>query len=402
MVNLDLKKDEIQNKAVEEWLKTKKGTIEGSTGFGKTFCFFKAILKSCKVGDTILFLAETRQREIDLFVDLAKFEKIFKVKLKKYKIQFDCYQSAYKWNNLEFDFVCCDEIHDSLSPKYSKFYENNKAKYILGLSATVDRNTTYTDEDGKEFKKGDLLDKYCPVVFTYTLNNAVEDQLTKKLDIYVIYHQLDTVKKTVTAGTKNSLFLTTEKAAYDYWDKEFKKAIFLPDGNTKVFRIRNTSAARAKVLYQMESKVLAVKELLQVIKGKTLIFGNDVDSLEKITSNVISGRNSDVKNSLIRSNFEKDLINEVASFKMLKQGANLKDLDNTVIVSYYSTELDVIQRLGRQRNSNKTGNVFIFKTLGTQEVKWFDKSFENINNYNMIYCDGIQDTIKKYRENQQL
>jgi superfamily II DNA or RNA helicase len=398
MVNLDLKKDEIQNKAVEEWLKTKKGTIEGSTGFGKTFCFFKALLKSCKIGDTILFLAETRQREIDLFVDLEKFEKIFKVNLKAYNIKFDCYQSAYKWKDLEFDFVCCDEIHDSLSPKYSKFYENNKVKYILGLSATVDRNTSYTDEDNTEFNKGELLDKYCPIVFKYTLNDAITDNLTKKLNIFVIYHQLDSIKKTVKAGTKDNEFLTTEKAAYDYWDKEFKKAIFLPDGNSKVFRIRNTSAARAKVLYKMESKIIAIKELLNELQGKTLIFSNDIDSLEKVTKNVISGRNSDVKNLKIRHDFERNKIKHIGSFKMLKQGANLTNLDNTIISSYYSKELDTIQRLGRQRNSDATGNVFIFLTIGTQEAKWFESSFKNITNYNMIYCNGIQDTIKKYKE----
>ena len=65
------KKDEIQNLGIESWEEAGcVGTLAMSTGMGKTFCFFKAVLKNCKIGDKIIFLAETRQREIDLFVDL--------------------------------------------------------------------------------------------------------------------------------------------------------------------------------------------------------------------------------------------------------------------------------------------------------------------------------------------
>lgn len=103
------RKSEIQDQAVETWKKAGcVGTLAMSTGMGKTFCFFKAVLSNCQLGDKILFLAETRQREIDLFADLEKFDKIYKTKLRKYNIQFDCYQSAYKWQDTEWNFVCAD------------------------------------------------------------------------------------------------------------------------------------------------------------------------------------------------------------------------------------------------------------------------------------------------------
>lgn len=398
---LDLKKDEIQNSAVDIWISTGcKGTLQLSTGTGKTFCFFKALLKTCKVGDKILFLAETRQREIDLFVDLEKFEKIYKVNLRQFNIQFDCYQSAYKWNNLKWDFVCADEIHDSLSPSYSKFYANNKISKLLGLSATIDTTTKYS-VDSIEFTKGDLLKQICPVVFSYTLNDAVNGGTTKKLNIYIISHNLNRIDSDVPSGTKDKPFLTTEQLAYDYWDNQFKKALFMSDGLPKTFKIRNTSAARAKILYQLNSKIKAVKELLPEINGKTLLFGNDIESLLKVTPNVICNKYTAKQNELIRTNFDNNIIDLIGSFKMLKQGANLSALDNTIIMSYYSKELDIIQRLGRQRFTNETGSVFIFVTVRTQEEKWFSKAFENITNYNMIYCNDIQDTIKKYKENLQ-
>lgn len=397
---LDQKRNEIQDAAVTTWLNTGcKGTCNMSTGIGKTFTFFKAMMKSCKVGDKILFLAETRQREIDLFVDLDKFEKLFNTNLRQYNIQFECYQSAYKWKDIKWDMVCADEIHSGLTPIYSQFFLNNQIDKILGLSATVDRSTVYV-EDNVEYTKGDLLDKIAPVIFKYTLDQAVEDGTTKSLNIFIIYHRLDAVKKVLQAGTKAKSFMTTEQAAYDYWDAEFRKALFLPEGAAKTFKIRNTSGARAKVLYSLPSKIEAVRLLLNNIRGKSIIFGNSIDTLLNVTPNVIHGKNSEAKNAKIREDFDNHKINTIGSFKMLTQGANLKDLDNTIIMSYYSKELSLIQQLGRQRVTDKTGNVFIFLTLGTQEVKWLDKAMSNITKYNIIKCHGPEEAIEKYLETQ--
>ena len=64
---LDNKRDEIQNNAVISWSEAgKKGTLNLSTGIGKTFCFIKATRLLPK-GSKILFLAETSQRKFDFY-----------------------------------------------------------------------------------------------------------------------------------------------------------------------------------------------------------------------------------------------------------------------------------------------------------------------------------------------
>ena len=395
---LDSKRDSIQNAAVETWEQAgKKGTLNLSTGIGKTFCFIKTTRLLPK-GSKILFLAETSQREIDLKKDIKFFKKLFKYDLRKeHELTFMCYQSAYKLKDTEWDLVCADEIHSSLTPQYVQFYTNNTYKHILGLSATVDRSTKYLDADGNEVSKGYWVDTIAPVCFKYNLNQAVQDGTTKKLRIFIINHHLDYNNKTVVAGSKAKPFLTTEKAAYDYWDAEFRRALFLPDGPAKTFKIRNTSAARAKVLYTMASKIESVNKLLAAIKGKSLVFGNSIDTLLCVTTNVISNKNSDKENAKLRHDFDAGKIKTIASFKMLKQGANLKDLDNTILMSYYSKELDMIQAIGRQRVTDSVGNIFIYVTAGTQEVKWYKKAMENINNYEEIHCHSTDDCIQKYR-----
>lgn len=394
---LDSKRGEIQDSAVATWDKTgKKGTINLSTGIGKTFCFIKATRLLPK-GSSILFLAETSQREFDLEKDIQFFKKLYGYDLKSvHNLTFMCYQSAYKLTGTTWDFVCADEIHMSLTPQYIKFYENNKYKYILGLSATVDRSTKY-EVDGEEISKGLWIDQHAPIIFKYNLNQAVQDGTTKKLRIFIINHALDSLNKTIKAGTKAAPFMTTEKDNYDYWDNQFKKALFLPDGQTKTFKIRTTSAARAKVLYTLPSKVEAVKKLMAELHGKILVFGNSIDTLELVTPHVISNKNTDKQNAELRQWFDNGVINTIGSFKMLKQGANLKDLDHTILMSYYSKELDMIQAIGRQRVSDSIGSIFIYVTAGTQEVKWYKKAMENINNYEEIHCTSTDDCIQKYK-----
>lgn len=397
------KRDEIQNEAVNAWVNAgMKGTAFVHTGIGKFFIFIFAT-KHLKLNSNILFLAETTVREKDLYDNIEKFKQFFGYDLlANHKITFMCYQSAYKLKDTHWDMVAGDEIQDGLSQEYSKFFFNNTYNAILCLSATLDdKAVSYTEKSGKEVTKGELLAQIAPVCYRYTINQAQKDNTTRKLNVYVIMHRLDANAKTIEAGSKLKRFKTTEKAAYDYWDNEFKKSLFMPD-NIKEFKIRTSSAARAKVLYQLPSKINACKELLKHL-NKTILFGNDLKALEAITPNVVKGTNSEDKNRKILKDFEDGKINDVASFKLLKQGISINGLKNIIIHSYYTKELDFIQRAGRMRNelNNTEGNVFIFCTIGTVEEKWFNKMIENIN-LNIVYCKDVNDVLNKIKKDEKI
>jgi superfamily II DNA or RNA helicase len=176
---------------------------------------------------------------------------------------------------------------------------------------------------------------------------------------------------------------------------------FSEDQELKSLKIRITSHKRSNLLFNLPSKIDVVKQLTNTINGKTIIFGNSLDALLKITPNVVSSKNDEKKNDFIRYNFDNDKINVIASFKKLKQGANLDKVDNCIIHSYYGVEKDIIQRIGRLRqNGDKIGNVFIILTTGTQEEVWFQKMMENMNDFTIINCNNIDDCIKKYKENE--
>lgn len=364
MSQLNIKKDKIQQQALKSWINADKiGTVEIITGLGKTFIGLHALYTMPKNDKTHLFLAEVVDRKKDLRDDIKKYNKIFnRDVLNDYKLQFKTYQSAYKLKNKSYGLVIADEIHDSLTPSYSEFYFNNQYDALIGLSALVDIKTYYKEINKT---KGYFLNKIAPICFKYHLDQGLEEETARKLNIYVIEHQLDNTVKSIKAGTKKKSWYQTEQASYNYWDSLFKKNLMTEvkidkkdtesikeymDRVSKAedlrqLKINMSVNKRSKLLYDLPSKQKVVKKLLKHIKGKTILFGNSIDSLLNITKNTVSSRNNNDVNKSIRDNFEKGNINLIGSFKKLKQGANLNKLDNCVVMSYYSKEKDLIQRL---------------------------------------------------------
>lgn len=359
------------------------------------------------------FFAEVVDRKKDLKAEIEKYNEIFdRDVLNDYNLQFATYQSAYKWKNKNIGLAIFDEIHELLTPKYSRLYRYNNFQQILGLSATIDVNHEYVKMG---MTKGDMLERIAPICYTYGLDESIANGTTREMKVFIIEHKLEDKLKTIEAGSAKRKFYQTEKTYYDYWNKFFLKAIRTPINNRKrksessdqyhkrilkEEKAKNTKvqigmSKRSRFLYNLPSKIIIVEALLNKIQGGTIIFSNGLDSLLKITPNVISSRNSDDQNIAIRKSYEAGDIKLLGSFRKLEQGANLPDLDNVIMMSYYSKSKSLIQRLGRLRENGKEGNVFIILTKNTQEEKWFDKMFENINNLNLIYCKGIKDCLEQ-------
>lgn len=326
----------------------------------------------------------TKCRENTILEDSEKFASLYGINpLEGYNFKFMCYQSAYKhtlqdiFGNRNSTLVICDEIHEMLTPTRYQFVKNNlldKSILVLGLSATIDGKTVYKSDEG-DYKKTELLNTFAPICFRYTVAQGQEEETARKLEIYVIRHKLNRAK-TILAGPKDKQFLTSEEANYEYLSREFKKSLFLPMSNkSRDFLIRNAASRRAKFLYNLPSKIEACKQLLKNIHGKTLIFGNSVDSLLEITPNVIAGKVSGYQDIL--SKFKDGKISVAGAFKILEQGENIPDLDNLVLLSYYGKTKAWIQRIGRLRKANHVGRVYVFLTEGTQEEVWFRNMIED-------------------------
>lgn len=400
-MHLDIKRDKIQREAENAWANNNCiGTCELTTGSGKTITALHGVVNRVPLGGKVLFLAETNQREIDFRKDIINYKKYFNIDVElQVNFTFSTYQSAYKWKNTHWDMVIADEIHFSLSKEYVKFYRNNKYDRLMGLSATLNDNVIYEEGD-LVYSKKDLLKEIAPICYTYNINQSQSEGTSRKIKLFVINHYLERIVKDYEGGTKAKPFMQSEQAAYDYYDNQFKRSLFIADEVKKTTMIRLYSQKRAKVLYSANSKVNKVKQLLAGLNSKTLVFGNDLDAVIKVTSNTVSSRNSKDKNEKIRKQFEQGKINTIGSFKLLEQGANLNSLDNIVMMSYYGKSRPIVQRIGRIRvdPEKHLGYVFIFKTIGTQEEKWFNLMMEDITDFEIISCSSVEDALIKYNK----
>lgn len=392
--------DDVQREAVEAWLKyNKKGTFELSTGTGKTIAALHCLHTMPKRdGKVHLFLAEVTDRKTDLYNDILKYDKLFNTNtLNDYTLRFLTYQSSYRIKTVaHVGLIIADEIHNSLSPEYFKTYSNLKYDAIVGLSATIDRKTTY-DIGGREVNKGQMLDSIAPVCYKFTINQSIDKGVGRKINVFVLEHTLDNEAKVIKAGNASKVFYQTEEENYKYWNKQFSQAYYLLDEGLKQRKMQVLSKKRADLLFKLPSKVIQAEKILNTLKGKTIIFGNDIDTLLKLTPNVVSSKNKDDINFKIRENFDNDRIQIIGSFKKLRQGANLKNLDNCFILSYYSSEGHLIQQIGRLRkNEEKEGNVIIFVTKNTQEEVWFNKIIADLTSFNIMYFNNINNLITKY------
>lgn len=399
MKNIE-KKDKIQREALKAWVEHgKKGTLEIITGLGKTFIGLHALYTMPRNDDEHYFLAENKDRSKDLLDQIKKYNKIFKVDvLNDYNLKFACYQSSFRWKGKKIGLIIADEIHDALSPQYSKTFFNNSYKAIIGLSATVETKTEYELPNGTIITKGDILNKVAPICFKYTMAQGSIEGTSRKLNIYVIFNKLDNKDKYIPGGNVKTRFYQTEEAAYTYIDKEHKRSFFYGDEALRKLKIRITASARSKILYNLRSKINITRELLSKLTSKTIVFGNSIDALLQVTSNVVSSRNSDAENNRIRDAFDIGKIKTIASFKKLKQGANLTELDNCIMMSYYGIGKDFIQRVGRLRDNGEFGNIFIILTQGTQEEIWFANMIKESESLNIVYCPTVDYAIKKLNE----
>lgn len=380
-------KNEVQKNAVNAWCKKgKHGTLELSTGVGKTIASLHCLRTMPeKDGKVHLFLAETEARQIDLEADIEKYKELFDYDIRKnYNLVFKCYQGVYRLKDYSFGLVIADEIHNGLTPQYSQFFDNNQYDAVVGLTATVERGTKYL-VDGVEITKGVLLDKYAPVCFRYTQKDALEDDIGRMLDVYIVEMELDSKNKTEQSGSKTKPFYQTELAKYQYLHKNFVKSFYCHDPTKKDIMIRNSYKWRADYLYKMPRRIEQAKLIADNIPGKTVVFGNDLESVIKVTKNTVSSKNSEEENNNIRELFDKNRIQTIGSYKMLKQGANLGELDNCIQMSYHSTETNMIQITGRLRkNGEKPGRVIMFVMKGTFEEEVLIKLLGYIK-YNKLF-----------------
>lgn len=280
------------------------------------------------------------------------------------------------------------EIDTYLSASYGQVFSTTTASVKLGLTATCEATSTVykskvsellhgevrqTDAATKAgiitdtINKGQMLEVVCPVVYSYSTSQAIEDGLVTPFKTYIVEHQLDAVKRNVKPW-KTKTYMLSERAAYDQWN-----ALRTSPTNVAAMVRKLCGNKMTRLLWEAESKIWVARALLSQLEGKTIVFGLSLKFVQRITPNTVIPNSK--KDYVVM--FNNGEITSIGTVKKLERGITLNGVDNIILVSWHSTATSFLQRLGRGLRPSpgkEHCNLYLFKTSNSYEAgRWFEK-----------------------------
>jgi superfamily II DNA or RNA helicase len=378
-----MNKNEIKSKIQREALRIAKeedrAIVVMATGAGKSkvaIDYAKEIVLNNLFARILIIVPTEKLRDENWKEEFAKWDAI---DVWDANVERCCYVSANKFENQEFDLVICDEIHNITESNSGFFYQNNVDKAI-GLTATVPEN---------EEKQLILYGLGFKVVYTLSLDKAVELGLVSPYQVTVIKVPLEAQKKTCIAGGKNNPFLQTEVARYEYLTEVMNRAMFSLDTRVKataMFKI----LARMRFIYDLKSKTEAARFLLEnliPINERTLIFAGGISQAEELCQNSFHSKSKKTDASF--DDFKEGRINRLSCVNSLNEGHNIPNLDNGFVVQLNSKALNLIQRIGRivRYRDGHRAQIYILCAAGTQDEIWVEKAIEELDKDCITYVN---------------
>lgn len=353
------KRTQIQHEASNEWLSHKRGICVLRTGSGKMRLLAMCLLKAIRDGlvsdkDKVMFMAEVSlnlksRRRQDFLKDLVVVEEMLGIK-NTCEIIFQTYQ-ANKSISDEVKLLLLDEVDVPSTVLIKPLLEYKN--YLVGVTATL--------KETGEVSKKELVEQLAPVIYRYGFNQALEDGIANKVNLYRIPHELGSNSVNIW-GSKWG----TEKEYWEFWNNKAKEIAF--SNPTWSLSIKKNKLPR--FLFNLESKIPLVRRFLSVAKKKTIGFGKELLYLEKISRNVVTEKTY----IDLLAKLERGEITHVLSSKKIQRGENIPSIVNILLIGV-GKDSDMIEQLaGRSRfEEGKETNVFVVVTKGTYEERWFEE-----------------------------
>lgn len=364
-------KTKIQKEALRTILPLHNAGVEISMGVGKTLLGLKHMHELSK------FMDKSKR-----FLVVAPKVSIFdswKTDAKKHKlshlldlIDFTTYLSLEK-QGYNYEAIYLDECH---SLKYNhEFYltaAQNQGSTIIGLTGTYPRY--------RSGEKGEMCNKFCPKVYEYKTDEAIDDKILNDYRIYV--HMIDLSDKKVVPikGRNGSSFFVSEQQNYDYWTGQLEGAS--AGKNIQMLRI-----LRMKALMGYPSKEKYVEQLLARRKTKTLLFANTQDQADRLAPHSYHSNNPKSAENLEK--FKSGEIELLSAVEQLSEGVNIPNLKSGIIMHAYSNNRKASQKLGRllRLNPEDTAGVHILCYRGTVDEAWVKSAIEHFDQEKIVWLN---------------
>jgi superfamily II DNA or RNA helicase len=283
------------------------------------------------------------------------------------RIVFTTYLSLNKHNPNDYDMVCLDECH-SILDSHRGFLQLYKGK-VLGLTGTPPKRH-YSE-------KGKLVQEFCPVVYTFKADDAIENGILN--DYQIIVHEIQLNKcKGYQAVMKNKSFVTSEYDNYIYWSRR----IDVGSGNMHMLRVM-----RMKAMMEYPSKEKYTKKLMESINTKCIVFANTQAQADRLSQYSYHSGNKDSEENLLM--FKSGEITKLSTVLQLNEGVNIPNLRQGIIMHAYGNERKASQRIGRllRLNPDDKAIVHILCYMDTIDEKWVKEALEEFDQTKILWKD---------------
>lgn len=382
-------RDERQEQCRVTWIKNKcKGVLVCPTGFGKTRTALNCIqtVVTKRPGSRILIVVPTDVLQRQWESELATRDLIFYCEVAIINTVV-----KHSWN---CDMLVLDELHKYAADTFSKVFEKVNYKMILGLTATFERL------DGKE----QLIGKYCPVIDTISIQEALFNGWVSKYKEYLVLIDVDDIdiykqlNKDFTSHFEFFNFdfnLAMKMIGKDGYKYRIAYRDQLLPGNAsiesksemfKAITIHAMGFMRAmqqrKVFINNHPKKIEIaREIINARpNSKIITFSNNIKMAESIgIGETFSGKTSKKKGRTTMEEFNLKPIGVLNSVKKVIEGLDVKGLSVAINLGLDSSEIKAVQKLGRviRFEEGKEAEMFNIVINNTAEVQWFKNSHKN-------------------------
>jgi superfamily II DNA or RNA helicase len=360
-----MNREDIQFEAIAKTDNVHRCTLVLATGVGKTLVGLTHMDRNTSPMDKVLVVAPKKAIFKSWSDDAVKFDKAHLLG----RIVFTTYLSISKHDPRDYQVVYLDEAH-SLLESHRTFLDSYRGK-IVGLTGTPPK-VNYSI-------KGKLVDEFCPVVYTFKADDAVDNGILNNYQIIVHKLKLGT-DKTFPVKANNKTFMVSEKDNYVFWSNK----IDMGAGNLQMMRIM-----RMRAMMEYRSKESYVKKLFPAISRNTkaILFANTQEQADRLCAWSYHSNNPESDRNL--ELFSEGVTNQLSCVMQLSEGINIPNLKQGIIMHAYGNERKSAQRIGRllRLNPDDTAIVHILCYMGTIDEKWVTEALEGFDQSKIEWKD---------------
>jgi superfamily II DNA or RNA helicase len=336
------------------------GAVLG-TGAGKTLLGLKHMSKLYHESISYLVVAP----KVSIFNEWKEQAVKFGLEYLLPHIIFTTYLSISKQNIKLYDQVYLDECHN-LKFKHGVWLNDYNGP-VLGLTGTYPRY-----KNSESYK---VCNTYCPIVFEYNVEEAIEDKMLNDYRIFMHLLQLDSNK-----NIQGKYGMVSEEDIHKMWDNKINKA----QGK----ELQMARIMRMKAIQSFKTKVIYARRLLNQQMDKTLVFADYADQADRICQHSYHSKNKNSKSNL--ESFKIGSISKLSSVLQLSEGINIPNLKVGIIMHSYANEKKLRQKIGRflRLNPNETCTVHILCYDNTVDLKWCKAALQDFDKSKIFKYNG--------------